>query len=295
MGYQLWMSPITGYRRKGTRLSELRSALGIGVTANTIFEPLQSCLSDAPAHEIALLLEKRGFDVVGVQFAPKGPVVGFVTAKSLRDGIIRNYTEPLHAEHLVSEATPLGQLLSLLRSKERVFVLVGAEVKGIITLADLNKPSVRVYLFRLLSLLEMHLRFWVFTTYGPNGWQEMLNGERLVAANTLHAERRKRNEEITLLDCLQFCDKRDLVITNADLRAKLGLGSKSSSASLFRRAEELRNNLAHSQQDLVQGRSWPELIEVAERLEAVVHCSDDAIEEMAKASGKGINGLLVAV
>jgi len=295
MGYDLWTSPITGYRRKGTRLSELRSVLGTGITARTILEPLQSCFLNAPAQEIALLLKERGFDVAGVQSAEKGPVMGFVAAKSLRDGTVKDLAEPLHAEHLVSDATPLGELLRLLRSKERVFVLVGPEVKGIITLADLNKPSVRVYLFGLVSILEMHLRFWVFMSYGQDGWQHELKDDRLRIANELQAERRNRTEEIALIDCLQFCDKRDLIVAKADLRAKLSLGSKTKSASLFGEAEDLRNRLAHSQQDLVQGTSWPDLIQLVESLEVVVHRSDDAVEEMAKVSGKGLNGLLVAV
>jgi hypothetical protein len=167
-------------------------------------------------------------------------------------------------------------------------------VKGIITLADLNKPTVRVYLFGLISLLEMHLRFWVLESYGPDGWQQELKDERLLAANALQDERRGRNEHIALIDCLQFCDKRDLVVAKTDLRARLGLGSKSNSVSLLRKSEDLRNRLAHSQQDLVQGTSWPALIELIERLEALVHRSDDAVEKIAKASGKGINGLLVA-
>jgi hypothetical protein len=295
MGYQLWTSPITGYRRKGTRLSELRSVLGIGITARTILEPLQSCVWNAPAQEMASVLRERGFDVAGVQASEKGPVSGFVMAHALGDGTVEDHTEPLRAEHLVSDATPLGDLLSLLRSKERVFVLVGADVKGIITLADLNKPSVRVYLFGLISLLEMHLRFWVLASYGPDGWEKEVKEERLLAANELQEERRGRNEEIALLDCLQFCDKRDLVVAKTDLRTKLGLGSKGTAASLLRKAEDLRNRLAHSQQDLVQGTSWPVLIEVIESLEAMVHRSDDAVEEMAKTSGKGINRLLVVM
>ena len=71
----------------------------------------------------------------------------------------------------------------MLRSKDRVFVLVGPEVKGIITLADLNKPLVRVYLFGLVSLLEMHLRFWVSTSYGQDDWKHELKEDRLRTAN----------------------------------------------------------------------------------------------------------------
>jgi len=294
MGYQLWTSPITGYRRKGTRLSDLRSVLGAGIMARTILEPLQCCPLDAPSDEIKRILNDRGFDVAGVQAVENGPVVGFIERESLQGGSIREHTRPMSAEHLISDATPLGDLLTVLRTKERVFVLVGSEVKGIVTRADLNKPPVRVYLFGLVSFLEMHLRFWVRTSYGEDSWKEKLKKARLKAANKLQTMRRARNEEITLLDCLQFCDKRDLLLARTDLRAKLGLGSKKQAESLLKKAENLRDLLAHSQQDLVQGASWQALIELIERIEALVHRSDDAVEQEAKSVRKSVDALWVA-
>jgi len=56
MGDRLWMSPATGYRRRGTRLVELRAVLGAGITARTVLEPLQSWPSDANAEERARVL-----------------------------------------------------------------------------------------------------------------------------------------------------------------------------------------------------------------------------------------------
>jgi hypothetical protein len=157
------------------------------------------------------------------------------------------------AEHLISDATQLGDLLALLRTRERAFVLLGPNVKGIITLADLNKPPVRVYLFGLMSLLEMHLRFWVHKFYPEESWKGQLKGDRLEAASKIQTERKGRNEEIGLLDCLQFCDKRDLLLANAEFLKTLDIASKGGFEKLLKKAEDLRNRLAHSQLDLVQG------------------------------------------
>jgi hypothetical protein len=284
MGHELWTSPITGYRRKGTRLSELRSVLAARIGASAILEPIQCCSIDAPAAEMGDLLSQRGFDVAGVMRDQKGPVIGFVVAKELLDHTVGNYTKPLNAEHLISDATPIGDLLRVLRKRERAFVLVGPEVKGIVTLADLNKPPIRVYLFGLVSLLEMHLRFWVRKVYGDGSWRERLKGERLEAANKRQAERQRRNEQIDLLDCLQFCDERDLLLGNVELRKKLGIESKGKGEDLLGEAEKLRDKLAHSQQDLVEGTSWQELIDLVEKMEELVHRSDDAVELGAKSS-----------
>src|SRR5690606_29044313 len=131
--------------------------------------------------------------------------------------------------------------------------LVGSEASGIITRADLNKPPVRVYLFGLISLLEMHMAHWIRVEYGNESWRDRLTAARLESAVMLQEERKKRNEEIDLVECLQFCDKRDLVIAHDDLRRRLGLGAKSEGRRLLKRAERLRDLLAHSQRDLVQG------------------------------------------
>src|SRR5437870_1096927 len=100
MARELWTSPITGYRRKGTRLAELRSTLA-GITARAILEPLQSCPADASATEIADLLRRRDFDVAGVKAKETGPVIGFVEACSLKGGIVGDFARDLRADCLV--------------------------------------------------------------------------------------------------------------------------------------------------------------------------------------------------
>ena len=89
MGHQLWTSPITGYRRKGTRLSELRELFDTGITISGILEPLQSCPQDAKAAEMASVLHARDFDVAGVQVIQSGPVIGFVEKNKLVGGFVR--------------------------------------------------------------------------------------------------------------------------------------------------------------------------------------------------------------
>lgn len=294
MGYELWMSPITGYRRKGTRLSELRALFAAGVQARAILEPLQCCPADAPALEMKRILEEKGFDVAGVQAKPDGPVIGYVVKDQLQGQRTSEHLLPLHAEHLVSDSTPLSEALSTLRSREHVFVVVAAGVKGILTRADLNKPPVRIYLFGLVSLLEMHLRYWVKATYEGESWQQALKPSRLEAAQKLQEARRKRNTEISLLACLQFSDLRDLVLEVEELRTKLGLGSKTKAKEWLEDAEELRNRLAHSQDDLVEGKSWEHLIDLVGMLDAAVSCSDQAVEERSRTAGNNANSLWVA-
>jgi len=280
MGYEL----LTSSRRTGTRLKELRNLFESGITARAIFEKLQSCLSEADAIEIAKILRDRDFDVAGVQKHPKGPVIAFVSRESLRDGTVRNHLEQLTAEHLISDSTPLASLLSIFKTRERVFVLVGEQVMGIITRADLNKPPVRVYLFGLISLLETHFTYWVEKACPNDEWTGKLSGNRLKKAKELLLFRQSRNQQTDLLDCLQFCDKRELILDLESVCNDLFLGEKKIAKERLHRAEDLRNLLAHSQEDLTTGSSWLELIEVVEWIEKVVYKSDDLIEKNATES-----------
>ena len=81
----------------------------------------------------------------------------------------------------------------------------------------------------------------------------------------LYKERKARNEEIDLADCLQICDKRDLILKLVGY-GELGFESKGKAERLFEDAENLRNRLAHSQ-DLVLGTSWAEVIDLAASLD----------------------------
>jgi hypothetical protein len=94
-------------------------------------------------------------------------------------------------------------------------------------------------------------------------------GRRLEAARKLQAERKARNEAIELSDCLQFCDKWELVLRCPPGRAYLGFRSKRMGQLILEEAEELRNKLAHAQ-DLVSGSSWQQVIRIAAEVEALL-------------------------
>ena len=120
MGYQLWTSPNTGYKHKGTRLSDLRSLLGAGIMARSILEPLRSCPLEASSDDTECILSERGFDVAGVRRIQDGPVIGFVLREALRGGRVKDHIKLMNAEHLISDATPLGELLTVLRESVRM-------------------------------------------------------------------------------------------------------------------------------------------------------------------------------
>ena len=283
MGYQLWTSPITGYRRHGTRLSDFNEALGDRLIARDICEPLQSCPSNAPSLAMADILLRREFDVAGVRDVCMGPVVGWVAQEDLMVGQVSDHVRAIDDDDVTDALTPLRRLFELFKKRAFLFVRTDGDLSYILTRADLNKPIVRVYLFGLISLLEIHLGFWVANLYPKDTWMDRLTVERLQRAEIFQENRASAGQMLDLIQCLQFCDKQKILVGHAGIRDALQLGSKSAAKDLLSDVEELRNSLAHSQYDLIAGGSWESLIALVERVQSIIDISDRRVEKEAVA------------
>jgi len=218
-----------------------------------------------------------GFDFIGMRNSGLQRVIGYVSACDLRNGLCEDHCHKFELNDLISNATPLIDVLSILRDKNRVFVLSGDIVTGIITRADLQKPPVRILLFGLVSLLEIHLSYLIRKYYPADTWKKKLKEQRLASAEKLMKERVGRNENLDLIDCLQFCDKRDLATKHPKICQILHFESKTPGLKLLGGIRKIRNKLAHSQ-DIVEGTTWEEIIDLASRIEESIQRSEDFLD-----------------
>ncbi|HEL4297657.1 TPA: hypothetical protein UM674_001609 [Stenotrophomonas maltophilia] len=292
MGYELWTSPVTGYRRHGTRLNDFNDVLGCRAMVSDICEPLKCCPAGAPADEMRVELERLDFTVAGVKDLESGPVIGFVERDSLTHGEVRDHLCALSMAAAIPNTTNVVCLLQQLQRSPFVFVENDSVVDAILTWADINKPIVRIYIFGLISLLEMHLSFWVASTYRDDQWKAVLRDRRVLAAVAVQEGRRRFGQELPLIQCLQLCDKRDLVLQSEALRQLFGLNSKNSGEKFFKNVEALRNSLAHSQYDIVVGGAWGEMLSLIARIQAAVQLSDLHVENGAMQSSARFSSLL---
>ncbi len=229
-------------------------------------------------------LRDRDFDLAGVKEPdPESSVTTYVRAKDLGPGEVRDYARQIASGLLVSADTPIGDLLVALKGKEQFFVLGGTGILGIVTRADLNKPPVRAYLFGLISLLEMHLDFWVGRFYAEEDVERTLSPNRLVEAKSVQKQKRSRNAGTELMRCLQFCDKRELLSREQQFLDSVGL-RKGGFRKLITSAEALRNDLAHSEPNLAAGSSWEKLIASVEEIASFLHNSDNVAEQPREAT-----------
>jgi predicted transcriptional regulator len=258
-----------------SRSQDLQSLFENSITIEYVAEPLKAVQADAEITEVIHWMQLEDFDVVGVE--TEGSITGYVEHTTLIDsksGKCSDYQRIFHPLELIAISTPLMKLLPILQHRSRLFVLDCNQVSGIITCGDLQKAPVRMLLFSLVTLLEMNLLPLVRLYYPQDLWQKVLKPDRLEAANKLWRESQQRNEATDLLDYLQFCDKRELVLHQPELFQQLALKSKRFGEQFLKSAEHLRNRLAHAQ-NLVSGSSWQELISLAEGLERLlIHCED---------------------
>lgn len=111
---------------------------------------------------------------------------------------------PLVDHEVISESTPILDVMELLLKYPQVFVKVKRNVRMIVSRADLDSIPVRIWLFVMISILEVELRNKI-RSMGDN-WQQFLSEGRMSYARDLFAKKRQRNEEVELLDCLQIVD-----------------------------------------------------------------------------------------
>ncbi len=71
------------------------------------------------------------------------------------------------------------------------------------------------------------------------------------------------------MDCLQFCDKRDIILKTPDLLDKIGFDEKKHGKVSFETSEKLRNKLAHAQ-DIIMGSTWEKVIVLVAEIEDIL-------------------------
>jgi predicted transcriptional regulator len=256
---------------------DLRDLFEQRITVKHVAEfKLVTCYPNDDANVVRKQMEACDFDVLPMK--EKGVIYGYVRQSDLKNGLCEQYENIFHPSELVAESMPLTDLLPLLRDVSRVFVLDRNRVSGIVTRGDLQKAPVRMLFFGYVTLLEMNLLRLIRSYYPKESWKKYLSDKRLKKAQKLFKERKDRNEAIDLADCLEFCDKRVLILKKPQIRKSLGLKSKRFGEFLLKEVQELRDKLAHAQ-DIVGNSSWTEVIDLIERVEELLRrCEEIKIE-----------------
>jgi hypothetical protein len=253
--------------------SDLRQLFDQNITVRHVAEFLMSFDGNYRADEARRFMEDKDFDVIGVRHM--GAVMGYAKRDKLGSGTLSDHLNQFEPSDLLPDGTPLLTTLKSLRDAPQKFVVILDHVSGIVTRGDMQKAPVRMWLFGLITLIEMQLLRVIRERYPDGSWKNLLKPTRLEAASNLYALRQQRKEAIDLADCLQFCDKREIILATPDLVTSMEIDPKGRRASCLKKLEQVRDRLAHSQ-DIVSGL-WPDLVELANEAEEILRQCEELI------------------
>jgi hypothetical protein len=236
-----------------------------GFTARDLAEPLPSFDDTAALRTVRDAMNSLRVDVCGIR--KSGLVCGWIS----RDDVAKSSTSlvgrPFEETSILSDTASLTQVVQGLNGMPYLFVHSLGQVSGLIRRSELQKPAMRMWLFGLITISELRVTRIIDETCPQDLWCKYLSEGRLQKAHELRCERQKRGQQPTLLDCLQFADKGRIVARDEKLRQQTRFASQREVEKFVKAWEDLRNNLAHSQ-DL--SRDWDMILDLTTNLHRIV-------------------------
>lgn len=252
-------------------LESLRRVFAESFVARDIAEPLIAFDASTAASEVVEVMNQRNFDVVGIR--KQGIVVGYIEATDLGGTTCGEHVRAMDQAITVSETTSLTEVVLALVEAPRLFVKVLGTVGGIITKSDLQKPPLRMWIFGIITLMEMRSARLIELLCPGESWKQYLSESRLQKAEALLEERRRRNQNLELIDCLQISDKGQIMAKNEEIRRVVGRESRRQTEQAVKMLESLRNNLAHAQ-DIISC-DWETIVTLCQHMERVITGSEE--------------------
>jgi hypothetical protein len=236
-------------------------------TAQDIAEPLLSFDMEHGKEGQAELMLPSGLYVAGVR--SMGVVDGYVRPASGPSEAGRATEKKLfNPAQVVTGDTRLAEVIAILTKYEYCFVELLGQVSGVIRREDIQKPEVRMWLFGIITMIEMFLLEQLKLRPDCDALINTLPPSRLAKTRELYEERVRRGQQCSMVDCLQLSDKAMLLTNTQSSLSELGFESKGEAKKMIKELESLRNNLAHAQ-DIV-ANDWPQIARMTHRMDMVL-------------------------
>ena len=231
-----------------------------------ISEALISFDADRDAADVQRFMSEKNLSIIGVRI--DGVVAGYITRDKLTGGKCADHMQTFDDKQVLSATSSLQEVMEALAENRYCFVSVLGKVGGIVSRTDIQKPPVRMWLFGMITIMEMFMVRTIEEIYPNGSWQQQVSQGRLKKAEEILRERQRRNQDARLIDCLQFSDKGNILIKNPDLRKDFGFESMRMAKRAVKDLESLRNNLAHAQDILTH--NWAAIVTMATRVNKIM-------------------------
>lgn len=208
-----------------------------------------------------------------------GLVRGFLVAGEQATGTCADAMRPFAPGQVVSDEAGLHEAIRVLDDETYCFIATLGTVDAVVTRDDLQKPAARMWLFGNVTIFEMLMGDVIPIRFPDGAWKKKIAPARLAKARQLLMERRRRGQQVALLDCLQLSDKARILMQDPDVLRAAGFKSRRAATETMKRLESLRNSLAHAQQILPA--DWPAIARLAFRLDRLMERLTEGAETFA--------------
>jgi len=236
-------------------------------TAMDIAEPLRSYDGKRSTVEVREQMAQLGVDVVGISV--DGSVRGYLLQTDGDSGECGSNMRSFVRDQVVQLTAPLTEVVQVLTRHSHCFLSLLGSVIAVATRADIQKPVGRMWLFGMITFVEMILTERLRRAWPGNTWAGLISPGRLEKTKALMHERRRRGQHCELEDCLQLSDKAQILMQSPDQLEDFGFETKRAAKQAIKELESLRNNLAHSQ-DIVT-HDWAQIARMTQRLHELVN------------------------
>jgi hypothetical protein len=236
-------------------------------TARDIAEPLRSLDMNTPLEEAHDIMSGQSLGVMGLR--EHGEICGYIRHAdiSVETGTCRQHVRRFRPGQILGDDSSMSELIQVLTRHEYAFISVFGVVGGHVSRGHLNSPVTRMWLFGVLTLFEMRLVKLVQKYFPDDSWRSTVSQTRLEKAIVLQQERSRRNQQSSLIECLQLSDKGQILLEHPLGLKLLDIRSKAVAKQMIKNIESLRNNLAHGQ-DIIK-YDWASIAGIAVRIEEV--------------------------
>lgn len=232
-------------------------------TAQDIADPVRSFDTGTSCEHVKSVMAEHELEVICLR--ERGVIIGYARHTDLLEGACGEYARDFREGQVISGGSSLSDVIHILTLQEFGFISVLGDVAGYVSRSDINKPVVRMWLFGIITFIEMELMRLIEEFFPDDSWLSALTDERVERARIMKDERKRRGQHCSLLDCLQLSDKGRILISNEQTFELIGMDSRRTAKKVIREVESLRNNLAHAQ-DIVT-YDWAQIVRFTHRIE----------------------------
>jgi len=261
-----YVDEIKDRRPLGTNNPHLFRLFTEAFSAQDVSEPVRSFDALRPSAEILALMELHDLEIVCLR--KQGFISGYIKRGDLQGKLCGDHMRRFRSGQVISADRTLVDVIHILTLQRYGFITMLGEVSGYFSRNDINKPVVRMWLFGIITFIEMEFVKIIRGNFPNDTWKAAITDKRFEQAIQLQQERERRGQQTQLLDCLQLSDKVKILISKQETLEEIGIGSRNSAKKVIKEIESLRNNLSHAQ-DIVT-YDWAQIVRITHRLQETI-------------------------